>query len=86
MNFKFSITGEHFIKLALVRLLDVDDNTSLLEFLIGGQVGQELLGVNKVLGERLQSSSFPFPENKVSLKVKRPIIARINLLCTSPLL
>ena len=37
MNFKFSITGEHFVvKLALDSgvFLDVDNNTSLFEFII----------------------------------------------------
>ena len=71
MNFKFSITGEHFVvKLALVRIsLDVDDYTSLFEFLIRGEVGKDLLWVNKVLGKRFQTSGFSLPKNKISLKV-----------------
>ena len=71
MNFKFSITGEHFVvKLALVRIsLDVDDNIGLFEFLIRGEVGKDLLWVNKVLRKWFQTSGFPLPENKISLKV-----------------
>ena len=50
-------------------LLDVDDNISLFEFLIRGEVGKDLLWVNKVLGKRFQTSCFPFPENEISLKI-----------------
>ena len=49
-------------------------------------MSKDLLGVNKVFGERLKSSGFPLPENKVSLKVKRTFIIKVNLLYTSPLL
>ena len=59
-----------FLKLALVRIsLDVDNNIGLFEFLIRGEVGKDLLWVNKVLGKRFQTSGFPLPENKISLKV-----------------
>ena len=52
--------------------LDVDDDASLLEFVVRGEMGQELLWVDKVLGEWFQTGSFSFSENKISLKVNRP--------------
>ena len=58
---------------SLVRIsLDVDDDAGLLEFVVRGEMGQELLWVDKVLREWFQTRSFPLSENKISLKVNRP--------------